>query len=154
MSRSLPARAKSSGKAMKPGEATPAAGFIVYRSSRGFLLLKKDFWEFPKGKVDAQDVDLLATARRELREETGIATMVVLEGFHEHEVYPLGKLRKRVDYWLCTTHENPTISSEHRGFAWCSVSEANVLLDFASKKEILARAVAFLDERGLYKEPR
>ena len=48
-----------------------AAGAIVYRPGRGFLLLRnRDYWEFPKGRADEKDESILATALREVGEET------------------------------------------------------------------------------------
>jgi bis(5'-nucleosidyl)-tetraphosphatase len=127
-----------------------AAGCIVYRKSRGFLLLKKkDFWEFPKGKVDSKDADLLATAVRETREETGLVDLQILEGFHEQEHYKLSGQEKQVDYFLAVTHDNPKISSEHLGFGWFSAEEVFEYLSFPGKKHVMQKALFFLDEQNL-----
>jgi bis(5'-nucleosidyl)-tetraphosphatase len=129
-----------------------AAGAVIYRPSKGFLLLKKkQFWEFPKGRVEKKDADLLHTALREVSEETGLTDLKVAEGFLAHEQYLFHNEPKQVTYWLFTTQGNPVISTEHLGFAWCTEAEALQLLSYPTKKAVFNEAVAFLRDRKLLK---
>jgi 8-oxo-dGTP pyrophosphatase MutT (NUDIX family) len=130
-----------------------AAGAIIYRRSKGFLLLKKkDFWEFPKGRVDDSDGDLLATALREVHEETSLTDLDLVSDFHAVEHYKINGEEKTVDYFLCLSQQNPTISSEHLGFAWCSADEVLHMLSFESKKKIFKDALTVLREKGLLRD--
>lgn len=127
-----------------------ASGLVIFRRSRGILLIKKrDYWEFPKGRVDEKDSDLMRTALREVREETGLVDLKIVEGFVTTEHYPVGGRRKQVTYWLALSKGNPTISSEHRGYVWASPREAEKLLSYSSKKRVLREALAYLKHRGL-----
>jgi len=70
-----------------------SAGFICYRRradvSSGIEYLLLDYgrhWEYAKGHVDPGESDLDA-AVRELREETGISDVHVVEGFRHELLY-------------------------------------------------------------------
>src|SRR6266542_4002595 len=57
---------------------------VVHRGRRNeFLLIYSTYWEFPKGRVDANEREVDA-ALREVREETGL-DVHLLDGFR-HEV--------------------------------------------------------------------
>jgi 8-oxo-dGTP pyrophosphatase MutT (NUDIX family) len=88
----------------EPQRLVPAAGGLVWRPAvRGGIEVavvhrpRYDDWSLPKGKVDPGE-HLLATAVREVCEETGLAVAVGRRGLRT--VYPVEAGTKRVDYWL------------------------------------------------------
>jgi 8-oxo-dGTP pyrophosphatase MutT (NUDIX family) len=140
-------------KAENNSKIITAAGAIIYRPSRGFLLLRnRDYWEFPKGRVDeSKDSDVLATAVREIGEETGLTDVKFIEGFHEIEQYKVQRGPKDVHIYLATTSQEPVLSHEHRGYCWCYPSEVLKFLSYESKRVIFRKALAFLRVKGMLK---
>ncbi len=66
-----------------------SAGVVLFRTraSREYLILDYgSHWDFPKGHMEAGE-DPLATARRELREETGIQDARLISGYLERMRY-------------------------------------------------------------------
>jgi 8-oxo-dGTP pyrophosphatase MutT (NUDIX family) len=57
------------------GPKRPGGGLVILHPSDASVLLVRDDrhnkWSFPKGRMEAEDYDLLETAVRETREETG-----------------------------------------------------------------------------------
>ncbi len=130
-----------------------AAGAIVYRPGRGFLLLRnRDYWEFPKGRADEKDDSILATALREVGEETGLTDVTLVEGFHEQEHFKVTRGPKSVDYFLALTNSEPNISSEHRGYCWCTGKEVERFLSYETKRIVFRKALAFLREQKILEE--
>ena len=82
-----------------------SAGVVVVRRAadgwRVLLLRVYNYWDFPKGVVEAGE-DPLATARREVREETGIEDLEFRWGeeFIETEPYSKNKVAR---YYLATS---------------------------------------------------
>jgi len=144
------------GKVVKP-LATPvpghitAAGAIIYRPSRGFLLIRnRDYWEFPKGRLEeTKDADIHATAAREIGEETGLTDVTFVDGFHEVERYKVQRGPKDVHMFLGMTAQEPTLSSEHRGYCWCYPAEVLKFLSYETKRSIFKRALTHLRSKGL-----
>ncbi|MGB4336629.1 MAG: NUDIX domain-containing protein [Chromatiaceae bacterium] len=101
-----------------------------------YLLLRCfGYWDFPKGEVEPGE-DLLATARREVLEEAGLADLIFRwgEAFIETPPYSRGKVAR---YYLA---ESPTgevylpISPElgvpeHQEFRWVRFDEALALVN-------------------------
>ena len=128
-----------------------AAGAVIYRPSRGFLLLRnRDYWEFPKGRVEpVKDENIHATAAREIGEETGLTDVTFVEGFHEVESFKVQRGPKDVHMYLGITAQEPRISSEHRGYCWCYPAEVMKFLSYDSKRTIFKKALAYLRTQGL-----
>jgi bis(5'-nucleosidyl)-tetraphosphatase len=142
-----------------------SAGFVLFRSDasvpggRAFLLLDYGrHWDYAKGHVEAGETDLVA-ARRELREETGITDITVVDGFsHEIEYYfrkgKQGLVLKKVIFFLAsTTSTAVTLSDEHVDYAYVDYATALKRLTYGSAREVLKRAEKFLvgtksDETG------
>lgn len=79
-----------------PGHFT-ASAFVLSPDGGQLLLIhhaKLGLWLQPGGHIEADDVDLLAAARRELREETGIDEADVLgEGIFDLDVHAIPAAR-------------------------------------------------------------
>lgn len=103
-----------------------SAGVIPVRGDRVLILRVYRYWDFPKGLVEKGE-DPIATARRELNEEAGIAE-VDLTGEYR-ETPPYGREKKIARYYLGLVEtEAVTLSREHHGFKWATFAEARELL--------------------------
>jgi 8-oxo-dGTP pyrophosphatase MutT (NUDIX family) len=111
-----------------------SAGVVVVRRAedgwRVLLLRVYNYWDCPKGLVEAGEGPL-DTARREVREETGITDLEFRWGeeFIETPPYSKGKVAR---YYLAETHTadaklpiNPQLGrAEHHEWRWLSWEEA------------------------------
>lgn len=139
-----------------------SAGVVVFhRGGEGaepyYLLLhypkiggkdKPGHWDFPKGHVEKGETPYL-TARREVKEETGLEELQFLSDFEEsmRYAYMAGKeLRfKKVDYFLAeSSSKEVSLSSEHIDFTWLPYKQALEKITFSNGKQILRKANAFL----------
>jgi 8-oxo-dGTP pyrophosphatase MutT (NUDIX family) len=115
-----------------------AAGAVVFRrSERGIrLLVLRAYknWDFPKGLVEPGE-DQLATARREVQEETGLASLDYPFGDEFRETVPYSG-NKIARYYLAETDAekielpvSPELGRpEHHEYRWVSFEEAEDLL--------------------------
>jgi 8-oxo-dGTP pyrophosphatase MutT (NUDIX family) len=123
---------------MKTKAAPRAAGVVVFRrTGRGiyYLVLRAyNNWDFPKGLVEAGE-DQLACAKRELREETGLASVEFPFGEEYRETVPYSG-NKVARYYLGETEEveiELPVSKElgrpeHHEYRWVTQDEAEDLL--------------------------
>ena len=137
-----------------------SAGAVIFRKEPKeeiqYLLLhypsgsktKKEYWDFAKGHLEAGETEL-ATALREVFEETGLRNVRMVPDFREViQYYFKAEERtvfKTVVFYLGETKEKTIrISSEHQGFLWLPYEKAMKYLKFANAKKILTKAHAFL----------
>ena len=137
-----------------------SAGAVIFRKDpkegMQYLLLnypsgsrtKKEYWDFAKGHREAGETEL-ATALREVFEETGLRNVRITPNFREVIKYYFkaeGRtVLKTVVFYLGETKEKAIrISSEHQGFLWLPFDRAMAYLKFANAKKILTKAHAFL----------
>ena len=123
---------------MKTKAPPRAAGVVVFRrTARGlyFLILRAyNNWDFAKGLVDPGE-DQLACAKRELKEETGLASVEFPFGEEFKETVPYSG-NKVARYYLGETDEveiELPVSKElgrpeHHEYRWVTYDEAEALL--------------------------
>jgi 8-oxo-dGTP pyrophosphatase MutT (NUDIX family) len=135
-----------------------SAGFIIYRRTKEgpeFLLLYHggSYWNFPKGKIEAEEKSLQA-ALRETREETGLRKidLSIKKQFRAHEHYTFfsgsrGKVKKTVIFYLAETRRSQVriIGGREKGCGWFRYKEARRLLKLHKDSEtILKKANDFI----------
>ncbi len=133
-----------------------SAGIIVFRrTSEGikYLILYhgRDYWNFPKGKLEKSERSWQA-AFREVREETGLKSteLKMIGNFKAFEkfTYRRGaeKIFKVVILYLAETKQATiTVSHEHEGYGWFRFSEAKKMMSkYKDSLKILERAHIYL----------
>ena len=127
-----------------------SAGMIVYNSKlKKFLLLEySNHWGFVKGNIEAGEEEI-NTARRELKEETGIVKFKFLDKFKEKIDYYYKKDEKTVHkenvfFLVLTEYEDVNISEEHKSYKWCDYEEACKILKFKNTREVLKKANEYI----------
>ena len=129
-----------------------SVGAVVFRGdgNRKYLLLHYEagHWDFPKGNVEKGEMPE-NTARREIREETGIEDITFIPGFDEKIRYFYKRqkktIAKEVEFLLAETKSQKVmLSFEHTGFEWLSYDEASERITFRNSKDILKKAEGFL----------
>jgi 8-oxo-dGTP pyrophosphatase MutT (NUDIX family) len=115
-----------------------AAGAVVFRRGDGgirlLVLRAYQNWDFPKGLVEPGESEL-ETARREVREETGLADLDYPFGEEFKETVPYAG-NKVARYYLAETEAekitlpvSPELGRpEHHEYRWVSFDEAEDLL--------------------------
>lgn len=96
---------------------------IVVMNPEGKILLvhkprKRDAWQFPQGGIEASE-SLEETAKRELREETGIAlgSPLTVSRYHYQYDYPPGFIRAK----------KPRFAGQHLTFVTASVPPGTIV---------------------------
>lgn len=137
-----------------------SAGIIIYRKTKEgvkFLLLYHggSYWNFPKGKIEAEEKSFQA-ALRETREETGLGgnELKVDQRFKAYEKFVFWRGRgaakqkvfKVVIFYLAETKKPQIrISYEHDGYGWFTYKEAmKILGKYKDSQRILTQAHDFL----------
>jgi 8-oxo-dGTP pyrophosphatase MutT (NUDIX family) len=123
-----------------------SSGFIVFRQEnekRLYLLLHYEagHWDFVKGNIEDGE-DELETARRELREETGISDIRVVDGFKKKINYFFKRdrvlIRKEVIFFAGSTREREVrLSFEHIRYVWADYDEAMKILTYKTARDVL-----------------
>jgi 8-oxo-dGTP pyrophosphatase MutT (NUDIX family) len=116
-----------------------SAGVVVLRKTgdgwRVLLLRVYNYWDFPKGGIEAGETPLEA-ARRETREETTLDDLEFAWGEKFVDTVPYGRDKKIARYFIaCTTTEkislpvNPALGKpEHHEWRWCDWTSAGQLV--------------------------
>jgi bis(5'-nucleosidyl)-tetraphosphatase len=134
-----------------------SAGAIIFRKE-GFqlyyLLLhyEEGHWGFAKGHIEKNET-LAETARREIREETGLTDIRFIEGFKEPNRYVFSikgqKVFKTVTFLLAETDTGKiSLSWEHSGYEWSPYSAACEKITFQNEKKLLAKAHEMIIQKG------
>jgi len=145
---------------LKTHNAAGVVPIIIEDDELKFLLIKSSLgWEFPKGHVEEGETHL-ETAKREMKEETGLFPKKIFSSFRYTSKYFLKKNYatgeklevpepKTVVYFLGeVASKEVKLSFEHNSYGWFTPSEALSKLFFGSKKEVLKRALYFLNNEN------
>ncbi len=123
---------------------------IFYRENSKilFLLLKyPNYWGFPKGESEKNESEI-ETAKREIKEETGLDVNFIFGFRHEHEYsyYLKGKLitKKAILFLAESKTKDVKISWEHEDYKWLDYENALKLLTYEKDKEALKKAYEYL----------
>ena len=128
---------------------------VVLVNFGSILLLQypQGHWDFPKGHIEERDDNHLATARREVSEETGITDMEFIPGFNYRTEYDFRHKGKHIDkqvFWFIAETETMAVktSHEHREHLWLEWDEAMSQLSHHESKGVLAAAKEFMQSIG------
>jgi 8-oxo-dGTP pyrophosphatase MutT (NUDIX family) len=137
---------------------TYASGIILYRREDGavrlLLLRNRDnrHWGFAKGRRDRADEHEVATALREVAEETGFRELALHGAFRRELEYTVRQAggaaayHKRVVYFLAEAPAGePALSAEHDEALWADAALLQTHLAYGQLRD-LARAA--LQELG------
>ena len=129
-----------------------SCGVVLLNSNKVLLLQHPDtttsgHWDFPKGHVEKGE-DEVQTALRELKEETGIDDVKIIDDFNHLISYNFLReedtILKEVVFFLgITNQEKVSISSEHQNFAWLQYESAYERLTYDNAKKTLKEAFVF-----------
>lgn len=133
-------------------------GIIIYRiegQAVRYLLLHHGghYWNFPKGRPDGLETEL-DTALRELKEETGITEVKLIDGFYDGYDYDFDteiedgqkiQVNKKAIFFLGQVEETEVkVSPEHLDFGWFDYETALDRLFFQNGRDLLKRAHKFI----------
>ena len=130
---------------------TSAGAVVFYRGDQiEYLLLRSNFWGFPKGHIEPGE-DECAAARREIREEAGLE-VTLLDGFRHVEKYVYTRMGepnpKQAIYFLGEASSRASrLSHEHSEMVWLPFEEALMRLEYEGGRQTLRKANAFLQKR-------
>lgn len=130
-----------------------SAGIVTFKKTNNiihYLLLHytAGHWDFPKGKLEANETPLEA-AHRELKEETWLSAEII-PGFEDsfsyfYTDYDGKKAEKKVIYFIGkATNETIILSHEHKNYRWLTFDDARELVTFENAKELLTKANIFI----------
>jgi 8-oxo-dGTP pyrophosphatase MutT (NUDIX family) len=129
---------------------------VFFRNDKvNYLLLQYEagHWDLVKGNVEPNESET-DTVLRELREETGIVATQVIGDFRERIQYyyrrQVETIQKEVVFYIIQANtEKVELSFEHVGYAWLNYTQAREKLTFKNAKDVLEKAQAFLQSRGI-----
>lgn len=135
-----------------------------------YLLLNHgdDYWNFPKGHMEAKEIDE-ETLRREIAEETGLIDIKIWPSFKCRAFYfyqakgrekeerktagrALNVFKMVVFYLVESQNQEVRVSSEHTGFEWLKFEAALEKLKYRASKNLLRKAQRELEKYFAKKE--
>jgi len=133
-----------------------SAGAVIFRRENNeikYLLIKYGWghWEFPRGGIEKGE-SIEETAKREIREETGIEDVNFVKGFKEWIKFFFKQegenIMKIATFLLAETKtEEIRLSHEHDDYLWLNYEDALEKLTFDNSKKIIEKAHDFLSKK-------
>ena len=130
----------------------------IYRDTEDFFLIlqnpdDKSLWGFPKGHHEGNETPK-ETALRELREETGITQVELLDLPLIHEEYKVTRngekdsCLKMNDYFVGVVKDKTVIIQENEvsDYKWATYKEAFEIFTYTGRSEKLQKAKEYLNE--------
>ena len=108
-----------------------AAGGLVERSDDKFLFIyRNNKWDLPKGGVEKKEL-IIEAAQREVKEETGLADLIVINKIGEtYHIFKKGKnFRLKRTYWF-------KMKSDYKGELFPQEEEGIISAEWINKKRI------------------
>ena len=110
-------------------------------------------WDFPKGHIEEGESHV-ESALRELKEETGISEVNMIDEFRERTEYTYtrkGRKRQKQVIWFIALTDvmGVTLSHEHEQYAWLEWDAAAERLTHDGPRRVLRAAQTWLDEHNL-----
>lgn len=134
-----------------------SCGGLIYRERDGkteLLLLKHLYgthWSFPKGHMESGETEMM-TALREIKEETGLRVFL-RDGFRETVEYsPKPNVKKQVVYFIGFTLNESTLHPQEEEVSelqWFEIHEAYEAVTFRNDKNLISRAIKYIQKRGM-----
>lgn len=128
---------------------------VVLVNFGSILLLQypQGHWDFPKGHVEEGDDSFIATARRELSEETGITDLKFIDGFEYRTAYNFRHKGKKIEkqvFWFIAETETLSVelSHEHLEHLWLDWDSAMTQLTHHESKGVLSAAMEHMRSLG------
>ena len=138
-----------------------SVGAFIYKIQNNeifFLLIyskRNNEWGFPKGHMESNETEL-ETAKREIKEETGITDLIFVNNFRCCDIYKIkGTLsttknriiNKKVIYYLANTREDfkGSVDDEIGQHKWLKCKDCIKYLKYEKQKELIKNAFLFLN---------
>ena len=123
-----------------------AFGIIPIHQGKTLLVKhQKGHWAFPKGHAEPNE-DPIDTAKRELKEETGLEVVELL-GKSFNESYSFDAHEKRVTYFLAHVKGTLKVQIEEIADArWVTFEEAKKLATFDECKKLISAVACIFDQ--------
>ncbi len=140
-----------------------SAGMIVFRldPTEGLqylvLYIRKNYWNFPKGRVEVGETEVQA-GLRELKEEAGIEKVKVIDGWRQETDFFFkeerdGKevlIKKKMVLFLAAADNDAMVKIEKgrvNGYGWFNYKIAAKYLRFGKLKVILEEANSLVEKK-------
>ena len=129
---------------------TYSAGGIIINKHNEILLINEGdgFWGLPKGRIKNNE-EILAAARREIKEETGLTRLEFVKELGTYQRHPVisgiedPKELKNITLFLFRTDELiPPANEEDNECAWFSLEDAANKLSHPEDRKLFINAVA------------
>lgn len=141
---------------MRRGRTTSAGGVVINRAGQVLVVNQRgSSWSLPKGHLDPGE-DLLAAARRETYEESGVEDLTLVGKLGSYERARIGlhggdepEEMKTIHFFLFTTKQTELAprDADNPEARWVTLEEAVTLLTHPKDREFLARNIPIIREK-------